>query len=74
MPNVGRAKSIKLAAETLADFNTFAIIETILKGAHLQAASNDGARKIIRICQVEQRKRLLEYTRAVAKVMNSTDG
>lgn len=74
MPNVGRAKSIKLAAETLADFNTFAIIETILKGADLQAASNDGARKIVRICQVEQRKRLLEYTRAVAKVMNSTDG
>ena len=73
MPNVGRAKSIKLAAEALSDWNVFAIIATILEGGHLHAASNDGARKIIRICQVEQRNRLLEYTRAVAKAVNSTD-
>lgn len=66
-----RAKeAAKLAAHAHSDLNTFASVVTLLEGGHIYLAkSHKAVARIVKICRVEQGRRLADYDRAIAIVM-----
>jgi hypothetical protein len=56
------------AAHAHTNLNAFAVVARIMEGGFLYGSDNKAARKIIAICEAEQRRQLNLFDKAMAKV------